>query len=36
LFYRLISENGLENGCQRAGIYEGWEIAFRPPTTAAD
>jgi len=21
---------------QRAGVYAGWELVFRPPTTAAD
>jgi len=26
----------LYNDAQRAGLYAGWELVFRPPTTAAD
>jgi len=29
--------NGVVFGCrQRAGLYAGWELVFRLPTTAAD
>jgi hypothetical protein len=33
---RLVHGIKVNSGVQRAGLYAGWELVFRPPTTAAD